>query len=146
MTAWVRVHSGHGEELVTRILWGDDRIALLGAVRALLESHFELVGAVEDGAAALEAARALEPDVVVLDISMPKLTGIEVARHLQKDEGGPAIVFLTVHADLEIVEAALETGALGYVLKIYAGRELIMAIDEALAGRRYISQALREAK
>ena len=128
-----------------RVLWGDDRLALLGAVRTLLEKHFELVGVAADGEAALEAARKLRPDAVVLDISMPKLTGIEVARHLQTDEESPAIVFLTVHRSPEIVEAALETGALGYVIKAFAGRELIEAIEEALKGHRFVSPALSQA-
>jgi len=131
---------------VRTVLWADDGVPLLGAVRTLLESRFEVVGVVQDGAAALEAARALDPDVVVLDISMPKLSGIEVAGQLQKDEGKPAVVFLTIHADPEIVDAALRAGALGYVLKTHAGRELVMAIEEALEGRQYISRALREAK
>ena len=125
-----------------RIVWGDDHAALLGAVRTLLEAHFDLVTTVEDGEAALEAIRTLGPDAAVLDISMPKLSGIEVARRLHGDEDGPAVVFLTVHRDPEIVEAALETGALGYVLKALAGRDLIPALEEAVKGHRFLSRAL----
>ena len=127
---------------MARIVWADDHAPLLGAVRTLLEAHFELVTTVESGEAALEAARSLEPDAAVLDISMPKLSGIEVARRLHENEGGPAIVFLTVHSDPEIVEAALATGALGYVLKTAAGRELVPALQEALKGHRFLSRAL----
>jgi DNA-binding NarL/FixJ family response regulator len=129
---------------VPRIVWGDDHASLLGAVRALLEEKFELLAAVEDGEAALEAVRTLSPDAAVLDITMPGLSGIEVARMLRDLESGPAVVFLTMHRDPEIVSAALATGALGYVLKCSAGRELVPAIEEALAGRRFVSPSLRD--
>ena len=126
-----------------RVLWADDHYRQLTPVQTLLERRFELVGMVSDGKAALDAARKLRPDVVVLDISMPELSGIDVARKLQADEDGPAIVFLSVHQDPAIVGAALDAGAFGYVLKAVAGRDLIVAIEEALAGRRYLSPALR---
>ena len=126
-----------------RVLWADDHYRLLTPVQTLLERRFELVGTVSDGKAALAAARKLRPDVVVLDISMPELSGIDVARELQADEDRPAIVILSVHRDPAIVSAALDAGALGYVLKPGAGRDLVVAIEEALAGRRYLSPALR---
>ncbi len=128
---------------VIRVLWADDHYRLLTPVQTLLERRFELVGTVSDGKAALAAARKLRPDVVVLDISMPELSGIDVARELQADEDRPAIVILSVHRDPAIVSAALDAGALGYVLKPGAGRDLVVAIEEALAGRRYLSPALR---
>lgn len=115
---------------------------MLGAVRALLESRYDLVGTATDGEEALDAVRMLRPDVVVLDIAMPKLSGIDVARHLQTDETRPVIIFLTIHRDAAIVEAALETGALGYVVKTSAGQELLTAIEQALTGRRFVSPAL----
>ena len=135
---------GVTSETVTRILWGDDHVSILGAVRSILESNFELVGATEDGKATLEAAQQLSPDVLVLDVSMPKMTGIELARELQEQPRHPAIVFLTIHRDPAVVEAALETGALGYVLKTSAGRELVEAIEDAVEGRRFVSRALRD--
>ena len=127
-----------------RVFWADDHVTTLQAVRVLLESRFDLVGTAMDGQQALEAVRTLRPDVVVLDVSMPELSGIEVARHLlaSEEEEQPAIVFLTIHSDAAIVEAALETGALGYVLKTSAGQDLLNAIEQVLAGRRFISPIL----
>ena len=127
-----------------RVFWADDHVTTLQAVRVLLESRFDIVGTATDGQQALEAVRTLRPDVVVLDVSMPELSGIEVARHLlaSEEEEQPAIVFLTIHSDAAIVEAALETGALGYVLKTSAGRDLLNAIEQVLAGRRFISPKL----
>lgn len=125
-----------------RVFWADDHATTLDAVRVLLENSFELVGTATDGEQALEAVRSLRPDVVVLDISMPKLSGIDVARKLHADEEHPAIVFLTIHGDTAIVEAALETGALGYVLKTSAGQELVTAIERVATGERFISPAL----
>jgi len=129
---------------VQRVFWADDHVTTLQAVRVLLESRFDIVGTATDGQQALEAVRTLRPDVVVLDVSMPELSGIEVARHLlaSEEEEQPAIVFLTIHSDAAIVEAALETGALGYVLKTSAGRDLLNAIEQVLAGRRFISPKL----
>jgi DNA-binding NarL/FixJ family response regulator len=127
---------------VQRILWADDHVAKLDAVRTLLESRYELVGTATDGEETLEAVRTLRPDVVVLDISMPKLSGIDVARRLQTEDDRPAIVFLTVHQDAAVVEAALEAGALGYVVKTSAGKDLLIAIQQALTGERFISPVL----
>ena len=125
-----------------RILWADDHVAKLDAVRILLESRYELVATATDGEEALEAIRTLRPDVVVLDISMPKLSGIDVAHRLQSEDDRPAIVFLTVHQDAAVVEAALEAGALGYVVKTPAGKDLLIAIQQALTGERFISPVL----
>jgi len=129
---------------VQRVFWADDHITTLQAVRVLLESRFDLVGTATDGQQALEAVRTLRPDVVVLDISLPKLSGIDVARHLlaSEEDEQPAIVFLTIHRDAAIVEAALETGALGYVVKTSAGQDLLDAIEQALTGHRFISPIL----
>ena len=125
-----------------RVFWADDHVTTLRAVRALLKSRYDLVGTATDGERALAAVRTLRPDVVVLDISMPGLSGIDIARHLGAAEERPVIVFLTIHRDAAIVEAALETGALGYVLKTSAGQDLLKAIEQALAGQRFISPIL----
>jgi DNA-binding NarL/FixJ family response regulator len=125
------------------VLLADDNHTLLDEVRALLEPKFDVVGEVGDGQALVEAAERLEPDVLVVDISMPIVSGIEAARRLRAGGGGPKIVFLTVHEDPALVETALSTGALGYVLKTSAVDDLLLAIDDALRGRRYVSPVLR---
>jgi DNA-binding NarL/FixJ family response regulator len=122
-----------------RILLADDHRGLLEVTRGLLESTFDVVGCVEDGESLLEAAGKLQPDVIVTDISMPKLNGIEAANRLRKLGSSAKIVFLTVHADPDFVQAALKTGALAYVWKFRINTELLIAIEEALAGRIFVS-------
>ena len=109
----------------------------------MLETDFDVVGIVRDGESALQAARELDPDVLVLDISMQGMNGIEVARR-QKEAGGSktSIVFLTVHEDPDYVHAALEAGALGYVIKPRLASDLVVAIREAHAGRSFISKSV----
>jgi DNA-binding NarL/FixJ family response regulator len=126
-----------------RVLLADDNEAVLDEVRAVLEPEFDVVGAVADGQAMLEEAEKLEPDVLVVDISMPVLGGIQAVQRLKKGAYRPkAIVFLTVHQDPALVEAALRAGGLGYVVKMSAGEDLVVAIREALQGRRYVSPML----
>jgi DNA-binding NarL/FixJ family response regulator len=122
-----------------RVLLGDDHIIILEGVRHILEPHFDVVGAVSDGRALLAAVRELHPDVVVADISMPLLNGIEVARQLQKSQAGPKIIFLTMHPDATYATEAFRAGASGYVLKSSAADELVRAIQEALLGRVYVT-------
>ena len=98
-----------------------------------------MVGAVGDGQALLDAAAALDPDVVILDISMPVLDGIKAAERLQETGCRAAIVFLTVHDEANFARAALATGALGYVVKPRLVSDLLVAITEALAGRTFVS-------
>jgi DNA-binding NarL/FixJ family response regulator len=107
--------------------------------RRLLEPTFDVVGCVKDGEALLEAAAKLQPDVIVTDISMPKLDGIEAAGRLRESGSTLKIVFLTVHADADFVQAVLKTGALTYVTKSRIDTDLVVAIGEALAGRMFIS-------
>jgi len=104
-----------------------------------LEPTFEVVGAVGDGEALVEAAGKLQPDVIVTDISMPKLNGIEAANRLRECGSSSRVVFLTVHADPDFVQAALKTGALAYVSKLRIATDLLVAIKEALAGRIFVS-------
>src|SRR4030095_7484924 len=107
-----------------------------------LEGHFHVVEAVGDGQALLDQAARLDPDIVVLDISMPVLNGIEAARRLRA-AGSPArIILLTMHADPDFVRAALATGARGYVVKSRLVSDLLLSIREALAGRRFVSPLL----
>ncbi len=126
-----------------RVLLADDNDTLLDEVRAILEPKFDVVGEVGDGQALLKAARRLTPDVLVVDISMPGVSGIEAARRLQREGSSSKIVFLTVHHDPALVEIAFEAGDMGYVVKTSAGEDLLPAIDEALGGRRYVSPLLR---
>jgi len=121
------------------ILLADDHRYLLEVIRALLEPTFSVVGCVEDGESLVEAASKLQPNVIVTDISMPKLNGMDAANRLRESGSSSKIVFLTVHAEPDFVEAALKTGALAYVSKFRINSDLLVAIDEALAGRIFVS-------
>ena len=123
-----------------RVLVADDHARILKAVSALLTKSFDVVDLVADGRAALQAALKLDPDLIVLDVSMPGMSGIEVARELKRRRTRAKIVFLTVHQDAEILASCLAVGGLGYVVKELMGSDLIPAINEALAGREFVSQ------
>jgi two-component system nitrate/nitrite response regulator NarL len=123
-----------------RVLVADDIASVLNAVAGLLRGSFEVVGMVSDGRAALEESLKLEPDLVVLDISMPEMTGIEVARELKKHHSKAQIVFLTVHKDPDILATSLAAGGLGYVLKVRMDTDLVPAMNEALAGHVFVSR------
>jgi DNA-binding NarL/FixJ family response regulator len=126
----------------TRILLADDHVMLLDALASLLGQEFDVVGAARDGGAMLEMATRLRPDIVVLDISMPQFNGIEAARLLAK-QGNPAkILFLSMHADLPLVEEAFRTGAAGYVLKAGGTDELVKAIQCISRGSTYVTPLL----
>ena len=122
-----------------RVLLADDHRGLLEVSRGFLEPAFDVVGFVEDGESLVEAAGTLQPDVIVTDISMPKLNGIEAADRLRESGSSSKIVFLTVHVDPDFVRAALKTGALAYVSKFRIRTDLLVAIEEALAGRIFVS-------
>lgn len=122
-----------------RVLLADDHRIVAEGLVGLLEPEFELVGTVEDGRALLEAVDELEPDVVVTDISMPSMNGIEALRRLSKKKPRPKVVVLTVHADVSYITEAFRAGASGYVLKQSAAEELRTAIRSVLQGRRYLT-------
>jgi DNA-binding NarL/FixJ family response regulator len=122
-----------------RVLLVDDNEALLVRAATVLAPGCQIVGAVKDGAAALEAARSLRPDVIVLDISMPGMTGFEVASRCREAGSGAAVVFLTVHTDEEFVSAARAAGAIGYVVKSRLASDLLHAVREARARRPFVS-------
>jgi DNA-binding NarL/FixJ family response regulator len=122
-----------------RVLLADDHKIILEGLRGLLETEFELVGTVEDGRALVEESQRLQPDVVVVDISMPLLNGIEAARQIKKQNEDIKIVFLTMHPDVTYATRAFEVGASGYVLKHSAPSELVAAIREAIRGRTYVT-------
>jgi DNA-binding NarL/FixJ family response regulator len=123
----------------TRLLMADDHTLVLEGISRLLENEFELVGTVEDGRALLRAAEQLRPDVILLDISMPLLNGIEACRQLVRSMPKVRVIFLTMHADVVYVEEALRAGGAGYLLKRSAASELSGAINEVMRGNRYVT-------
>jgi DNA-binding NarL/FixJ family response regulator len=125
-----------------RVLLADDEPDFLAVSTRLLEPEFDVVKAVEDGKQMLDAAPSLNPDLVVLDISMPVLNGIEAARQLRSLGCQARIVFLTVHRDPEYVQAAFAVGASGYVIKSRLVSDLRPALREVLAGRSYVSPSM----
>jgi len=120
-----------------RVLVADDVALMLGAVTALLRESCDVVGAVTNGRSALKKTLELEPDVVVLDVSMPGLNGIEVAMELKRQGSSTKIVFLTSHEDPEVQEICDAAGGLGYVLKDFLVTDLIPALSQAQAGRKF---------
>src|SRR4030066_2391742 len=122
-----------------RILIADDRRIVAEGLRGLLEPEFELIGIVEDGRALLDAAEKLRPDVIVADISMPLLNGIDAVRQIKKTHENIKVVFLTMHPDVTYAASAFEAGASGYVLKHSASSELLTAIHEAGKGRTHVA-------
>jgi DNA-binding NarL/FixJ family response regulator len=122
-----------------RVVVADDLPPVLSTVTKLLERTFDVVGMASDGPTALQLAETTAPDLVVLDISMPGMSGIEVARELKKRGSTVKIVFLTVHDDADIVATCLAAGGLGYVLKVQMDSDLIVAMNEALADRVFVS-------
>jgi DNA-binding NarL/FixJ family response regulator len=125
-----------------RVLLADDHRIVAEGLKGLLAEEFELVGIVEDGRAMVAAARELNPDVIVTDISMPQLNGIDALTLLKRDNPNVRVVFLTMHRDAAYARRALEAGALGFVLKHSAPAELVLAVRAALQGRTFITPDL----
>jgi DNA-binding NarL/FixJ family response regulator len=121
-----------------RIILADDHPAVVKAITALLKPHFEIVGNAADGATLVSEVLRLCPDVIVVDITMPVLSGIDAARQLREFAPSAKIVFLTVHPEQQFLEACMAQGALGYVLKSHMKAHLIPAIQAALIGQSYI--------
>ena len=122
-----------------RVLLADDLPEVLQRVAQLLKDDFEVVGFAQNGREAIEAAKALDPDLLVLDISMPILNGIQVASRLRGSGCRAKVIFLIVHEDRDYVEGAFSVGALGYVLKSRVATDLIPAAQEALRGHTFTS-------
>jgi DNA-binding NarL/FixJ family response regulator len=122
-----------------KVLLADDHRMLLDGLSSLLQPLFDVVGIVSDGHELVAAAIRLDPDVIVLDISMSSLNGIDAARRLQNESCRAKLVFLTTHREVTYATRALEAGANGFVLKHSAASELVTAIHEALEGRTYIT-------
>jgi DNA-binding NarL/FixJ family response regulator len=122
-----------------KVLLADDHTIVAEGLRSYLEDVFDLVGLVGDGRALLDAAHRLKPDVIVTDISMPSLNGLDAARRLKKEGITAKVIILTMHSDAHLAAEAFRAGACGYLLKQSAGEELITAINEVLKGRAYIT-------
>ena len=125
-----------------RVLIADDHEEMLDDICELLEPEFDVIGAVGDGQALISAADTFQPDVIVTDISMPRLNGIEAARLIIKNNPASRIILMTVHNDSALVEQGISAGALGYVLKLKADEELALAIHSALEDKRFISSGI----
>jgi DNA-binding NarL/FixJ family response regulator len=123
----------------TRVLLADDHMIVAQGLESLLKDSFTLVGTVRDGRALLEAATRLKPDVIVTDISMPLLNGLDAVRQLKSGGIEAKVIFLTMHADAQLAAEAFRAGASGFVLKQSAGEELIQAINEVIQGRAYLT-------
>jgi len=125
-----------------RVLLADDHLLVAEALKTLLAPEFDLVGVVEDGRALVEAARTLRPDVIVADITMPHLNGIDALIQLRQSGNQVPVVFLTMHRDVSFARRALDAGASGFVLKHSAPTELVSAILAALDGKTYLTSQL----
>ena len=126
-----------------RILLADDHAIVVEGLQRLLAPAFDLVGVAQNGVEMVDVCVATKPDVIVADVSMPLLNGIDALRRLRRQKDQTPVVFLTMHPDVTSATRALEAGAAGYVLKHSASDELVTAIREAVAGRVFVSPALR---
>jgi DNA-binding NarL/FixJ family response regulator len=125
-----------------RVLLADDHPTVLEKVAEILEDTCQIVGSAANGRIAVERVAQQHPDVLLMDISMPVMNGFEAAEYLVQQNTKTKIVFLTVHEDPDFLEAALEAGASGYVVKSHMATDLLPAIEGAVAGHRFISPCL----
>jgi DNA-binding NarL/FixJ family response regulator len=125
-----------------KVLLADDHTVVAEGLQALLKDTFDLVGFVSDGRALVEAAEKLRPDVIVTDISMPLLNGIDAIRQIRARRHDTRIIVLTMHHDTHLAAEAFRAGVSGYLLKVSAGEELIKAIREVAQGRSYVTTLL----
>ena len=127
-----------------RILLADDNDAVLAEIRELLGEEFEIIGTVSNGQDAVEAVLRFDPDVVVLDMAMPILDGLQAASRIQETNARTKILFLTINENVEYVSAAFAAGASGYVTKRRLLSDLAHAIREVAEGRTFLSASLRK--
>ena len=125
-----------------RVLIADDHVMVAEALKSLLSPEFDLVGVVKDGRELIDAARTLRPDVIVADVAMPHLNGIDALVQLRQEGNRVPMVFLTMHREPTFARRALEAGASGFVLKHSASVELITALQAALEGKTYLTPQL----
>ena len=126
-----------------RVVLADDHREVLEKIRGVLGDEFEVVATAENGSQAVCAVLALDPDVLVIDISMPFLSGLQAARNMQRANCRAKIVFLTIHEDRDFIAAALSAGGMGYVTKWRLSLDLVFAIHEALKGNTFVSNSVR---
>ena len=126
-----------------RVVLADDHREVIERIRGILGDEFDVVETAENGSQALCAVLALDPDVLVTDISMPFLSGLQAARSIQKANCRAKIVFLTIHEDRDFIAAALSAGGVGYVTKRRLSSDLVFAIHEALKGNTFVSNSVR---
>ena len=131
------------QDSLPQILIADDHVLFAEALRALLERSYRVLDIVGDGRALLRAAAQLSPDVIVVDIGMPLLNGLDAAKQIHEQLPNVKIVFLTMHDNPNLAAVAMELGSAGFVLKHSAGSELLKAIDEVLHGKSYLTPKLR---
>jgi DNA-binding NarL/FixJ family response regulator len=122
-----------------RVVLADDVPEILDVVKHLVEKDCDILGLAHDGEEALDAVASLDPDLVILDISMPLIDGLQVARRLRERGHRAKIIFVTVHEDRDYIEAAWSAGAMGYVLKSQLATDLVLALPEVLAGKTTIA-------
>ncbi len=126
------------------VLVADDHVVFTDGIVRILKERFDVVGTVADGGSLLEAAGRLHPDVIVTDISMPTVSGLEGLRQLKTRRVDSRVIFLTMHADARLAAEAFRLGARAFVLKQSSGDELVKAIEEVLQGHKYMSPALTD--
>jgi len=124
------------------VLLADDHAIVVEGLRRVLDPDFEVVGVVADGRVMVKAAQKLKPDLIVADVSMPLLNGIDAARQIRKTNPKVKIIFLSMHPDVVYVSEALQAGGSAYVLKSSAGFEILAAIGEVLQGRTYVTPSI----
>jgi len=130
----------NGSAARVRVVVADDHQSLLERVVAILSNEFTVVGTAHDGIQLLDAEAALHPDVLVVDISMPRMTGLEATAQIRRRGSDVVVVCLTAHEEGELLEAALQVGALGFVTKTCLAYDLVPAIHAALEGRSFVSR------
>jgi DNA-binding NarL/FixJ family response regulator len=128
--------------VTTRVLLADDHAVVAQALESLLQKKFDLVGVVHDGRAVVDAAEKLCPDVVITDLSMPGLNGVDAIREIRQRRPGTKVLVLTMHRDTQLAVDAFKAGASGYVLKVSPAEELYRAIEEVAEGRGYVTSLL----
>ena len=133
------LHPSDMSEIIPTVLLADDHAIFTEALGALLQQHFQLVGTVANGEDLVELARRLQPDVIVTDISMPRLNGLNAIRRLREEGCQSKFVVLTMHLEPELAAEAFRAGVCGYLLKQSACKELLIAMDEICAGRLYLT-------
>ena len=124
------------------ILIADDHPVVAEGLGALLCEEFSVVGTVADGVSLIDAARRFRPDVIIADVTMPRLSGLDALRRIREEGLTGKVIFLTVHADIRLCADALRAGAAGFVVKDSAGQEIVAAIREVLRGRTYLTPRL----